>query len=119
MTKEELDKKIEEERKHSDVLSQPEIDELLKAMETGEDDFSPVRTSRRIGIYDFKRPDKFSRLELRDISSVSEKYAKELCRFLASEYDINASIHVASVDQLTCEEFIRSLPTPIPFCSFK
>lgn len=119
MTKEELDKKIEEARKHAEVLTQDQIDELLKAIEDGEDDFSPVRTSRRIRIYDFKRPDKFSRLELRDISCVSEKYAKELCRFLASEYDINASIHVASVDQLTCEEFIRSLPTPLPFCSFK
>ena len=98
---------------------QNEIDELIKAMETGEDDFTPIRTSRKIKIYDFKRPDKFSRLELRDISNVSEIYAKELRRFLSTEYDINASIHVASVDQLTCEEFIRSIPTPLPFCSFK
>ena len=30
MTREELDKKIEEARNHSEVLSQAEIDELLK-----------------------------------------------------------------------------------------
>lgn len=119
MTKEELDKKIAEDRKHSEILSQPDIEELLKAIEEGEEDFSPVRVHRKIKIYDFNRPDKFSRLELRDISNVSEIYAKELRRFLSTEYDINASIHVASVDQLTCEEFIRSIPTPLPFCSFK
>ena len=32
MTREELDKKIEEARNHSEVLSQAEIDELLKAI---------------------------------------------------------------------------------------
>ena len=36
MAKEELDKKIEEARKHAEVLTQDQIDELLKAMETGE-----------------------------------------------------------------------------------
>ena len=84
MTKEELDKKIAEDRKHSEILSQPDIDELLKAIEEGEEDFSPVRDHRKIKIYDFKRPDKFSRLELRDISNVSEIYAKELRRFLST-----------------------------------
>ena len=119
MTKEELDKKIEEAKKRSEILTQPEIDELQNAIEAGENDYTPIRDCRKIKIWDFKRPDKFSHLELRDISSVSEKYAKELCHFLTSEYDINSSIHVASVDQLTCEEFIRSLPTPLPFCSFR
>lgn len=119
MTKEELDKKIAETRKHSEVLSQDQIDELLKAIEAYEEDFSPIRDHRRIKIYDFKRPDKFSKYELRDISCVSETYARELKRFLTCEYDINAKIHVASVEQVTFEEHIRSLPTPHPFCTFK
>ena len=119
MTKEELDKKIAEARKHSEILSQPDIDELLKAIEADADDFSPIRDSRRIKIYDFKRPDKFSKYELRDISCASETYARELKRFLTCEYDINAKIHVASVDQVTFEEHIRALPTPHPFCTFK
>ena len=119
MTKEELDKKIEEARKHSELLSQDQIDELLKAIEEGEDDFRPVNDYRKIRIYDFKRPDKFSKYELRAISCAAETFAREVRRFLTSEYDINGKIHVVSVDQLTFEEFLRSLNTPQPFCTFK
>lgn len=118
MTKEELDKKIAEARKHSEILSQPDIDELLKAIEAGEEDFSPVRDHRKIKIYDFKRPDVFSKCELRDISSISEGIARNIRRFLNSDYDINAKVHVASVDQLTYEEFARGMPTPAPCMTF-
>lgn len=119
MTKKELDKKIEEARKHSEVLSQPEIDELLKAIEAGDEDFSPVRDCRKIKIYDFKRPDKFSKYELRDISCISENIARALKKLFASEYDIAVNVHVCSVDQITCEEFVRSMITPAPCCSFE
>ena len=119
MTREELDKKIEEARKRSEVLSQAEIDELLKAIAEGNEELSTIRKSRKIKIYDFKRPDKFSREELRNISNVSEIYAKEVKSFLAYEYDINAKVQVASIDQLTFEEQVRSLPTPLPFCTFR
>ena len=118
MTKEELDKKIEEARKRSEVLSQDQMDELLKAIEAGEDDFTPIRRSRKIKIYDFKRPDVFSKCELRDISSISEGIARNIRRFLNSDYDINAKVHVASVDQLTYEEFARAMPTPAPCMTF-
>jgi len=119
MTKKELDKKIEEARKHSEVLSQPEIDELLKAIEAGNEDFSSVRDCRKIKIYDFKRPDVFSKRELRDISSISENIARALKKFITSEYDIAVNVHVMSVDQLTCEEFVRSMITPASCCSFE
>lgn len=119
MTKEELDKKIEEAKKHSEVLSQDQIDELLQAIEAGESDFTPIRRTRKIKIYDFKRPDVFSKCELRNISYAAEIFAREVRKFLTNEYDINAKIHVVSVDQLTFEEHLRALNTPQPFCTFK
>ena len=119
MTKEELDKKIIEAKKHSKVLSQDQIDELLKAIEAGEDDFRPVNDYRKIKIFDFKRPDKFSKYELRTISCAAETFSREVRKFLTSEYDINAKIHVVSVDQVTFEEHLRALNTPQPFCTFK
>jgi len=119
MTKEELDKKIKEAKKHSEVLSQDQIDELLKAIEAGEDDFRPVNDYRKIKIFDFKRPDKISKYELRTISCAAETFSREARRFLTSEYDINAKIHVVSVDQVTFEEHLRALCTPQPFCTFK
>ena len=48
----------------TDVLSQDEIDQLLNAINTGQsetDDYKAVSDTRKIKIYDFKRPDKFSK----------------------------------------------------------
>ena len=46
----------------NEVLSQDEIDQLLQAISSGEteanDDFKPVNDTRKIKIYDFKRPDR-------------------------------------------------------------
>ena len=48
----------------TEVLSQDEIDQLLQAINSGDQDtnasFKPVSDTRKIKIYDFKRPDKFS-----------------------------------------------------------
>ena len=44
----------------NEVLSQDEIDQLLTAISSGEteqEDFRPVSDTRKIKIYDFKRPD--------------------------------------------------------------
>lgn len=105
-------------KKHSEVLSQDQIDELLKSIESDENDFTPIRKTRKIKIYDFKRPDVFSKQELRDISVVSETIARAIKRFLNSEYDINANVHIMSVDQLTYEEFARAMPIPSPCITF-
>ena len=46
----------------TEVLSQDEIDQLLTAINAGDEpeDIRPAADSRKIKIYDFKRPDKFS-----------------------------------------------------------
>ena len=48
----------------TEVLSQDEIDQLLTAISAGvtePDDFRTVNDTRKFKIYDFKRPDKFSK----------------------------------------------------------
>ena len=99
------------------VLNQNEIDTLLTAIASDEE-FKPVNRTRKIKIYDFERPDKFSKEDLRDISNVSETIARELTKLFASKYEIFPKFHVASVDQLTCEEFLRSIPMPTPCMNF-
>lgn len=102
----------------SEVLAQDEIDKLLVAINAGEDDCN-LRDNRKIKIYDFKRPDVFSKQEIRDISCIAENIARAFARFLTSEYDISGIVHVESVDQLTFEEDIRAMPTTSPCCSFE
>jgi len=99
----------------NEVLSQDEIDQLLQAISSGEneaDDFKPVSDTRKIKIYDFKRPDKFSKEQLRTVSNMHETFARLTTTSLSAQLRSLVHVHVASVDQLTYEEFIRSIPTP-------
>jgi len=63
----------------NEVLSQDEIDQLLMAISSGDTDteeFKPVNDTRKIKIYDFKRPDKFSKEQIRTVSIMHETLAR-------------------------------------------
>ena len=99
----------------NEVLSQDEIDQRLQAISSGEseaDEFKPVTDTRRIKIYDFRRPDKFSKEQIRTVSNMHETFARLTTTSLSAQLRTLVHVHVASVDQLTYEEFIRSIPTP-------
>ncbi|MDR0312093.1 MAG: flagellar motor switch protein FliM [Treponema sp.] len=99
----------------TEVLSQEEINQLLAAINAGHtkpQNFKPEPGSRKIKIYDFKRPDKFSREQIRTISIMYETFARMTTNSLSAQLRSMCHVHVASVDQLTYEEFIRSIPTP-------
>lgn len=99
----------------NEVLSQEEIDQLLTAISSGEsetEDFKPVNSARKIKIYDFKRPDKFSKEQLRTVSNMHETFSRLTTTSLSAQLRSLVHVHVASVEQLTYEEFIRSIPTP-------
>ncbi len=99
----------------SDVLSQSEIDELLSALSTGVVTAEEIKTEekqRKIKIYDFKRPDKFSKDQIRTIYMLHENFARLINTYLSAHLRTLIHIDVASVDQLTYEEFIRSMPNP-------
>ncbi|MCL2763288.1 MAG: flagellar motor switch protein FliM [Treponema sp.] len=99
----------------TEVLSQDEIDQLLTAISAGDtepEDFRSTADSRKIKIYDFKRPDKFSKEQIRTISMMHDTFARLSTTSLSAQLRSIVHVHVASVDQLTYEEFIRSIPTP-------
>ncbi|CVK17647.1 MULTISPECIES: flagellar motor switch protein FliM [Sporomusa] len=98
-----------------DVLSQSEIDDLLSALSTGVVTAEEIKTEekqRKIKIYDFKRPDKFSKDQIRTIYMLHENFARMINTYLSAHLRTLIHIDVASVDQLTYEEFIRSMPNP-------
>jgi len=99
----------------SEVLSQSEIDQLLAAISSGEAaaESADAHTDRRkIRIYDFKRQDKLSKDQIRILSNIHEIFARLTTTSLSAQLRSLAQIHVASVDQLTFEEFTRSIPNP-------
>ncbi len=99
----------------SDVLSQNEIDELLSALSTGTVSAEEIKTEqqqKKIKLYDFRRPDKFSKDQIRTLYMLHENFARLLNTYLSGHLRTLVHITVVSVDQLTYEEFIRSLPNP-------
>lgn len=98
-----------------DVLSQSEIDELLSALSTGVVTAEEIKTEqrqRKIKSYDFKRPDKFSKDQIRTLYMLHENFARLINTYLSAHLRTLIHIDVASVDQLTYEEFIRSMSNP-------
>nr|WP_320145458.1 flagellar motor switch protein FliM [uncultured Anaeromusa sp.] len=98
-----------------DVLSQSEIDELLNALSAGEvsaEDIKGEQEQRKIKVYDFKRPDKFSKDQIRTLYMLHENFARFFNTYLSANLRALVHINVASVDQMTYEEFVRSLPNP-------
>ncbi len=100
----------------TEVLSQQEIDALLTAISTGDSEEkeieAPVERQRQVKIYDFKRPDKFSKDQIRTLQMMHETFARLTTTSLSAQLRTLVHVHVASVDQLTYEEFIRSIPSP-------
>ena len=99
----------------AEVLSQDEIDQLLSAISAGEistEEVHQPKDQRKIKIYDFKRPDKFSKDQIRTVSIMHETFARLTTTSLSAQLRSLVHVHVASVDQLTYEEFIRSIPNP-------
>jgi flagellar motor switch protein FliM len=99
----------------TEILSQEEIDALLTAISTGEvepTDYSAAKEQKKVKIYDFRRPDKFSKDHIRTLQMMHETFARLTTTALSAQLRALVSVHVASVDQLTYEEFIRSIPNP-------
>nr|OCA01172.1 Flagellar motor switch protein FliM [Leptospira interrogans serovar Copenhageni/Icterohaemorrhagiae] len=71
-----------------------------------------VSEQKKVKIYDFKRPDKFSKDQIRTLQMMHETFARLATTGLSAQLRALVSVHVASVDQLTYEEFIRSIPNP-------
>lgn len=106
----------------AEILSQDEIDQLLKGISSGDSNDNNARTSsssRKIKIYDFKRPDILSREQIRFFSNVFDIIARDLTKLYTTISKKNVHVHVVSADQLTYEEFIRSIPVPTEFSHSK
>lgn len=98
----------------TEILSQDEIDSLLTAISTGEvepEEVTPTE-QRKVKIYDFRRPDKFSKDQIRTLQMMHESFARLTTTALSAQLRALVGVHVASVDQLTYEEFVRSIPNP-------
>jgi flagellar motor switch protein FliM len=98
-----------------DVLSQAEIDALLSALSDGQVDVEEMRTTKsqkRIRVYDFKRPNKFSKDQIHSLQNIHENFCRGLTTYFSGNLHAVSESTVLSIEQITYDEFIRSLPNP-------
>jgi len=108
----------------ADILSQEEIDALLDVVEDEGDDVlensdeDNLLPQRQVTLYDFKRPNRVSKEQLRAFRGVHDKMARSLASQISSIMRSIVEIQLHSVDQMTYGEFLMSLPNPTSFNVF-
>ena len=98
-----------------DVLSQDAIDAMLKSISSGakiEDIAAKADEYAKLKVYDFKRPDKFSKDQLRAIQMIHESFARQMTTVLSTLIRSIVSAEIASVEQLAYEEFVNYMVQP-------
>jgi len=97
-----------------EVLSQAEIDMLLNALSSG--DVAPLETEKEeekeLKIYDFRRPNKFSKEHLRTLRLIYGNFSRLLSNFLSGFLRSRVQVKVSLVEQMTYEDFMVSVLSP-------
>ncbi len=99
----------------ADVLSQSEIDDLLKALNSGEVDVDNMKDTKDKPVknYDFARPSKFSKEHLRTLEIIFEHYGRLLSTNLPVYLRKNIQVEVMNSEAVTYSEFSNSLSNPL------
>jgi flagellar motor switch protein FliM len=105
-----------------EVLSQAEVESLLSAMEAGHHtESAPAkppaapRTRDKITPYDFKRPERVGKEQMRALQSLHEGFGRNFGAALSALLRNIVEVKLTSVDQLTYSEFVFSLENPTCF----
>lgn len=99
----------------SDVLSQNEIDDLLAALSTGEVNVKEIEdesSEKKVRKYDFTRPDKFAKDQLRTLEIIHENFSRLMNNFLSGYLRTFVEVEVLSVQSLIYNEFSNSISNP-------
>lgn len=122
-----------------DILSQGEIDALMAGLdsemaatssgaeaaaaeaepeEAEAESLPTARGEKKVKRYDFKRPDRFSKDQLRMLEMMHEAFARHFGTQLSSFIRTIAEIAVVSVKQSSYGEYVNSLPNPTALTVF-
>lgn len=110
-----------------DVLSQAEVENLLSGIDTkaggapapGSKPRAPsapiVRPREKVTTYDFKRPERVGKEQMRALQTLHEGFGRNFGASLSALLRKLVEVKLTSVDQLTYSEFVFSLEHPTCF----
>ena len=108
----------------AEVLSQNEVESLLSAIDPqgdssggsgGQKSFRSNGAGGQISVYDFKRPERVSKEQMRGFQALHEGFSREFGASLSAMLRSIVEVKLISVDQLTYSEFVFSLENPTCF----
>lgn len=114
------------------ILSQDEVDALLSEFSEDEAPAAvarkpraakaevPIRRKekekdRKVSIYNFRRPDRVSKEQLRSLHYLHDRFSRNFSSSLSAYLRALIDVNLYSVEQFTYAEFILSLPDPTYF----
>ena len=99
----------------ADVLSQNEIDALLKQLSSGELDVDNIEDTKsaKVKEYDFSRPAKFSKEHLRTLEIIFEHFGRLLSSNLPAYLRKTVQVEVMNSEAVTYSEFSNALSNPV------
>jgi flagellar motor switch protein FliM len=96
------------------VLSQEEIDSIFKKIKQGDHE---EELDKNVLPYDFRRPDRIAKDQLRAIHLLHENFTRSLASSLAAYLRAFVAVNLVSVEQLSFVEFTQALPSPTSLIS--
>jgi flagellar motor switch protein FliM len=112
----------------ADVLEQSEVDALLAAVDSGQvgmeappqvfgggSKAASGAAHADVQTYDFKRPERVSKDQMRALEALHEGFGRNFGAALSGYLRTIIEVNVAHIEQLTYSEFTHSLPNPTCF----
>lgn len=90
-------------------LSQQEIDAVFQNIQGRQTERAG---SRRAALFDFRRPDRIAKSQLRAIHQLHDNFVRNLVSSLSAYLRSYLIVNLVSVEQLSYSEFLECLPSP-------
>lgn len=101
-----------------DILSQEEIDLLIRA--ASEPDLELEATVvEEDPVYDFSRPNKFSKEHIRALQRIHEQFCRTYSGYMSAKLRNKMEVRVHSIEQILFGDFVRSVPNPSVLSVFR
>jgi len=116
------------------ILSQEEVDALLKSHAKGTKAAAPApaaperasapaatqkakkaQAQKKVSLYNFRRPDRVSREQMRSLHFMHDRFARNFSSSLSAYLRTITEVNLVSVEQLSYQEFLLSVPDPTCF----
>jgi flagellar motor switch protein FliM len=91
--------------------------DTISSQDSSQDDVDPKsqcggELAAKVELYDFRRPDRIAKDQLRSIHLLHETFARAMASSLSAFLRSYVFVNLTSVEQLSFAEFVKSLPSP-------